>query len=49
MPKRIMNKVFSCADGCEIKMYYQDTGSTHLNYDDVGTVVKRYKENTVQS
>ena len=39
-----MNKVFSCADGCDIKIYYQDTDSTHLNYDDVDTVVKRYEE-----
>ena len=40
----IMNKVFSCADGCGVNIYYQDTGSTHLNYDDVGKVVKIYKE-----
>ena len=39
-----MNKVFSCADDCDIKIYYQDTDSTHLNYDDVDKVVKRYKE-----
>ena len=44
MSKRIMNKVFSCADDCQIKIYYQDTDSIHLNYDDVDTVVKRYKE-----
>ena len=39
-----MNKVFSWADDCDIKIYYQDTDSLHLNYDDVDTVVKRYKE-----
>ena len=39
-----MNKVFSCADDCKIKIYYQDTDSIHLNYDDVDKVVKRYKE-----
>ena len=39
-----MNKVFSCADDCDIKIYYQDTDSIHLNYDDVDKVVKRYKE-----
>ena len=39
-----MNKVFSCADDCNIKIYYQDTDSIHLNYDDVDKVVKRYKE-----
>ena len=44
MSEQIMNKVFGCADDCAIKIYYQDTESTHLNYDDVDTVVKRYKE-----
>ena len=39
-----MNKVFSCAGDCEIKIYYQDTDSTHWNYDDVPKVVRRYKE-----
>ena len=43
MSKRITNKVFSCADDCAIKIYYQDTDSIHLNYDGVDTVVKRYK------
>ena len=27
-----------------VETYYQDTDSTHLNYDDVDKVVKRYKE-----
>ena len=27
-----------------LKIYYQDTDSIHLNYDDVDKVVKRYKE-----
>jgi len=44
MSKRIMNKVFSCADDLNIKIYYQDTDSIHLNYDDVEKVVARYKE-----
>ena len=44
MSKRIMNKVFSCADDCDIKVYYQDTDSIHLKYDDVNKVVKRYEE-----
>ena len=44
MSKRIMNKVFSCADDCDIKIYYQDPDSIHVNYDDVDKVVKRYKE-----
>ena len=29
MSERIMNKVFSCADDCAIKVYYRDTGSIH--------------------
>ena len=39
-----MNKVFSCAGDLNIKIYYQDTDSTHLNYDDVDKVVERYKD-----
>ena len=39
-----MNKVFNCADDCDIKSYYQDNDSIHLNYGDVDTVVKMYKE-----
>ena len=39
-----MNKVFSCADDCGIKMYYQDTDSIHLNYEDVGKIENGYKE-----
>ena len=44
MSKRIMNKVFSCADDCDIKIYYQDTDSIHLNYDGADKVGKRYKD-----
>ena len=40
MPKRIMNKVFSSAFDIGVKIYYQDTDSIHLNYDDVDKVVK---------
>ena len=42
--KRNMNKVFSCADDCGVKVYYQDADNIHLNYDDVDKVVKRYEE-----
>ena len=45
MSKRIMNKVLSCSDDLNIRTYYQDTYSIHLNYDDVDKTVKRYKEN----
>ena len=44
MSKRIINKVFSCAYDCSIEIYYQDTGSIHLNYDDVYKVVKLYTD-----
>ena len=43
MSKRIMNKVFSCAGYLNIKIYYQDTDSIHLNYDDVPKIVEYYK------
>ena len=39
-----MNKVFSCADDCDIQVFYQDTDSIHLNYDDVPKLVDRYKD-----
>ena len=39
-----MNKVFSCADDCGVKIYYQDTDSIHLNYGDDHKVVKIYNE-----
>ena len=44
MSKRIMNKVFSCADDCDVKVYYQDTDSIHLNYDDVDKFENTYEE-----
>ena len=44
MSKNIMNCVFDCANDCNVKIYYQDTGSIHLNYDDVDKIVNRYKE-----
>ena len=39
-----MNKVFSSASDIDVKIYYQDTDSIHLNYDDVDKVCMRYKE-----
>ena len=45
MSKRIVNKVFSCADDCDIKIHYQDTDSTDSNYDDVDKIGNEYKEN----
>ena len=39
-----MNEVFSCADDCDIKIYYPDTDSIHLIYDDVDKIAKGYKD-----
>ena len=44
MSKRIMNRVFSCADDLNIKIYYQDTDSIHMNYDDVDKLCEYYKK-----
>ena len=45
MSKQIVNKVFSCAGDCNMEIYYQDTDSLHLNYDDVDKIENRYKAN----
>ena len=42
MSKIIMNCVFDSANHCGVKLYYQDTDSIHLHYDDVNKSVKRY-------
>ena len=47
--ERIMNKAFSCADGCCIQIYYQDTDAVHLSYDGVDKIENGYKENMCQS
>ena len=44
MSKTIMNRVFSCAYDLNIKIYYQDTDSVHMNYDDVDKLCKYYKQ-----
>ena len=44
MSTRVMSNVFSCADEKNIKIDYQDTGSTHSNYDDVDKDFRGYKE-----
>ena len=43
MGKRIMNKLFSCADEANTNICYQGTDSIHSNYDDVVKVVAAYK------
>ena len=42
MSKQIMNKVFSCATGCDVKVYYQHTNNIYLNYV-VDKIVEKYK------
>ena len=49
MSKRIMNKVFSCADDCNRKIYDQGTASIHLNYEDVDKIEINIKKNMGQS
>ena len=39
-----MNNMLRCADDCDIKIYYQDTDSVHLNYDDVDKLENIYRE-----
>ena len=43
MSKRIMNTTCSCADDCNVMIYYQDTDSIHLNHDYVDNIVETYK------
>ena len=38
MSKRIVNKVFDVSYDCGVKIYYQDTDSIHLKYDDVDKI-----------
>lgn len=40
--KRIMNRLMCCADDIGVKIYYQDTDSIHLAYEDVEKVEKAY-------
>ena len=46
MSKHVMNKVFDCANGCDVNIYDQDTYSTHLNHDDVEPTGNIYEEHT---
>ena len=48
MSRRIMNKVFSCAGDCDIKVYYQDTASIHLNYENVAKIGNRHTDKWVR-
>ena len=48
MSKRVMNKVFDVSHDCGAKIYYQDTDSIHLNYDDVKKIAKKKNEQKIQ-
>lgn len=42
--KRIMNEVFNTANDCNYPIYYTDTDSIHLNYDDVKPLEDKYRK-----
>jgi hypothetical protein len=44
MSKRIMNEVFNVANSNDIKIYYTDTDSMHLKYDDVSKLEKAFNK-----
>jgi len=44
MSKRIMNEVFDVANTHKLPIYYTDTDSIHLNYDDVPTLEKEFSK-----
>ena len=49
MSKRIMNKMFSCADDCGVICYYQGADSAHLIYDGVDGIVKDVSRHVTNS
>ena len=43
MSKRIMNEVMCLAEDFKLSIYYQDTDSMHINYEDVEILEKEFK------
>ena len=43
MSKRIMNEVMCLAEDLDLEIFYQDTDSVHMNYDEVEIMTKDYK------
>ena len=41
--KRIMNEVMTLAEDLKLSIYYQDTDSMHINFEDVETLSKEFK------
>jgi len=44
MSKRIMNELFDVANSNQYVLYYTDTDSIHMDYDDVEMLAKKYEE-----
>lgn len=44
MSKRIMNRVMCLAEDLGIEIYYQDTDSMHIEYDQIDKLAKSYKD-----
>lgn len=44
MSKRIMNEVFDIAQANNLKIYYQDTDSMHIGYQDLQVLERKFKE-----
>lgn len=43
MSKRIMNEVMTLAEDLDLNIYYQDTDSMHINYDEVEVLKNQFK------
>ena len=43
MSKRIMNEVMTLAEDKQLNIWYQDTDSMHINYEDVEVLAKEFK------
>lgn len=43
MSKRIMNEVMTLAEDLKLSIYYQDTDSMHINYEEVDVLAKEFK------
>lgn len=44
MSKRIMNEIFDICNSNDIILYYTDTDSMHLNFDEVNKLAEKYEE-----
>ena len=44
-----MNEVMTLADDNKLSIWYQDTDSMHINYEEVETLAKLFKENIIEN